>query len=115
MTTRELYLRVLATCDMKESDFLLYLGDVVRSLLALYPTALLCGQGDSEIGPPATLDAETGLHPYYDGALVAGVIACKTGDSGARASFLSESEHAFRKLWRAAARRRHARRVGEEG
>jgi hypothetical protein len=114
MTTRELYLRVLATCEMSESDFLIYLGDVVRSLLALYPTALLCRAGDAIIGPPASLDEESGLDPLYDGALVAGVVACKTGDSGARATFLSEAEHAFRKLWRAAARRRRDRK-GEAG
>ena len=106
MTTRELYLRVLATCDMKESEFLCFLGDVVRSLLSLYPTPLLATAGDSVIGPPASLDEETGLHPLYDGAVCAGVIACKTGDAGARATFLSESVHAFRKLWRAAVRRR---------
>ena len=110
MTTRELYLRVLGTCDMKESEFLLFLGDVVRSLLALYPTALLTQEGDSVIGPPASLDEGTGLHPFYDGAVVSGVIACKTGDADARASFLSESEHAFRKLWRAAVRRRKGKR-----
>lgn len=112
MTTRELYLRVLATCDITESEFLLYLGDVVRSLLALYPTALLAKAGDSVIGPPTSLDESCGLDPLYDGALTAGVVACRTGDSGARATFLSEAEHAFRKLWRAAARRRKERKVG---
>lgn len=108
MSTRELFLRVLATCPMEEAAFLLLLGDTVRSLLALYPTPLLSRAGNAAIGAPTTLDEETGLHPLYDGALVAGVIARKTKDPADNAAFHSEAEGAFRSAWREAAARRRA-------
>ena len=108
MTTRELFLRVLATCEIEEHEFLCALADTVRSLLALYPTALLAKAGDGEIKAPRSLDDEAGLDPLYDGALVLGVIARKTGGAGESAAFLSEADHAYRKLWRAAAARRRA-------
>ena len=106
MTTRELYLRVLGTCEMGEGEFLLFLGDAVRSLLALYPHALLLGEGQSVLGAPASLDEGTGLDPLYDGALIAAVIGAKREDAGARANFLSEADAAFRQMWRRAAARR---------
>lgn len=108
MSTRELFLRVLATCQMEEAEFLLLLGDTVRSLLALYPAPLLSRTGDAVIGAPETLDRETGLHPLYDGALVTGVIARKTHDPADTAAFRTEADGAFRAAWRAAAARRRA-------
>lgn len=108
MNTRELYLRVLGTCELGEGEFLLLLGDAVRALLSLYPHALLLREGSTVIGAPASLDEESGLDPLYDGALVAAVIAAKTGDAGARATFLREADGAFRELWRRAAARRRA-------
>jgi hypothetical protein len=109
MNTRELYLRVLGTCEMKESEFLLLLGDAVRSLLSLYPHALLLREGGTVLGAPDSLDEQTGLDPLYDGALVAAVIAAKTGDAEAKARGIREADGAFREMWRrAAARRREA-------
>ncbi len=109
MNTKELYLRVLGTCEMGEGEFLLFLGDAVRSLLSLYPHALLLREGGTVLGAPASLEEESGLDPLYDGALVAAVIAAKSGDASARASFLREADGAFRGLWRrAAALRREA-------
>lgn len=113
MSTRELFLRVLGTCEMEENEFLLFLADTVRSLLSLYPTALLSKAGDCEIRPPETLDEQCGLDPLYDGALVLGVIARKTGGVAESSAFHSEADHAYRKLWRAAAARRRARMRGE--
>lgn len=109
MNTRELYLRVLGTCEMGEGEFLLFLGDAVRSLLSLYPHALLLREGGTVLGAPASLNEETGLDPLYDGALIAAVVSAKTGDVEAKARFLREAEGAFREMWRrAAARRREA-------
>jgi hypothetical protein len=106
-------LRVLGTAKMEESEFLLLLADTVRSLLALYPTALLSKAGDCEVRVPETLDEECGLDPLYDGALILGVMARRTGGAAENAAFLSEADHAYRKLWRAAAARRRAKMRGE--
>ena len=108
MNTRELYLRVLGTCEMKESEFLLFLGDAVRTLLSLYPHALLLREGACELAAPLSLAEESGFDELFDGALVAAVIAAKTGDSALRASFLAQADGAFRELWRRAAARRRA-------
>ncbi len=113
MSTRDLFLRVLGTCEMEENEFLLFLADTVRSLLALYPTALLSKAGDAEVKVPETLDEDCGLDPLYDGTLVLGVIARKTGSADESAAFFSEADHAYRKLWREAASRRRARMRGE--
>lgn len=89
---------------MEQGEFLGFLGDCVRALLARYPTALLAQEGDGSIAPPATLEEECGLHAVYDGALLAGVIAGKSGKEEDRAAFLTEAEHAYRARWRETAR-----------
>lgn len=89
---------------MEQSEFLGYLGDCVRALLARYPTALLAREGDAEIGAPATLEQDCGLDPLYDGALIAGAVAGKTGEATDKSAFLSEAELAYRARWRQAAR-----------
>lgn len=108
MSTKDLFLRVLGTCEIEETEFLLFLADTVRSLLALYPTAQLAQAGDGEIKPPETLEEDCGLDPLYDGALILGVLSRKTGSAADSAAFYAEADRAYRKLWREAAARRRA-------
>ena len=96
MNTKELFLRAREICPMEQVEFLGYLGDSVRALLA-------CA-GDGSIAAPETVDEECGLDPLYDGALIAGAVAGKSGKSEDEARFLREAEEAFRAAWRRAAR-----------
>ncbi|MBQ8350746.1 MAG: hypothetical protein IJY20_01720 [Clostridia bacterium] len=104
MNTKELFFRARERCPMEQSEFLGYLGDCVRTLLARYPTALLARAGDGEIGAPETLEDDCGLDPLYDGALIAGAIAGKTKEAADTSAFLTEAEHAYRACWRRAAK-----------
>jgi hypothetical protein len=104
MNTKELFFRAREKCPMEQSEFLGHLGDCVRALLARYPTALLARAGDGAISAPGTLEEDCGLDPLYDGALIAGCVAGKSGREEDRAAFLTEAEHAYRARWRQAAR-----------
>ena len=104
MKTKQLFLRAYEVCPMEEREFLNYLGDCLRALLARYPTALLAARGDGEIKIPAAMDEECGLDELYSGALLQGIVAGATGDAGDRAAFLKEADLVYRNLWRRAAR-----------
>ncbi len=112
MNTKELFFRAGERCPMEQGEFLGFLGDCVRALLARYPTALLAQEGDGSIEPPKTLEEQSGLHPLYEGALLAGVIAGKSGKEEDRTAFLTEAEHAYRARWRQAARGKRLRQRG---
>ena len=104
MKTKQLFLRAYEVCPMEEREFLNYLGDCLRALLARYPTALLAARGDGEIKIPAAMDEECGLDELYSGALLQGIVAGATGDAGDRTAFLEEADLVYRNLWRRAAR-----------
>ncbi|MBQ8859181.1 MAG: hypothetical protein IJ012_05265 [Clostridia bacterium] len=104
MKTKQLFLRAYEVCPMEEREFLNYLGDCLRALLARYPTSLLAARGDGEIKIPTAMDEECGLDELYSGALLQGVVAGATGDASDRAAFLEEADYAYRNLWRRAAK-----------
>lgn len=112
MNTKELFMRASERCPMEQVEFLGYLGDSVRMLLARYPTALLAAAGDGCIAAPATLEEECGLDPLYDEALICGAVAGKSGEAGDRSAFLTEAELAYRARWRAVAK---GKRLAHEG
>ena len=97
-------MRARELCPMEQVEFLGYLGDCVRTLLARYPTGLLARAGDGSIQAPETVDEESGLDPLYDQALILGAVAGKSGKSEDADKFTREAELAFRTLWRRAAR-----------
>lgn len=104
MKTKQLFLRAYEVCPMEEREFLNYLENCLRALLTRYPTALLAADGDGEIKIPTAMNEECGIDELYSGALLQGVVAGATGDAADRAAFFEEADHAYRSLWRRAAR-----------
>ncbi len=108
MNTKQLFLRVYEVCPMEAQDFFVHLGTCVRMLLARYPTALLAAPGDGEIMIPHAFGEACGIDPLYEGALIQGIVAGKSGEQADMDAFLREADLAYRALWRRAARGKRA-------
>lgn len=110
MNTKELYLRAERDRALTVNEFLDRLHTCIRRLGNRYPLSLLTGGATPTL--PSTLEEPINLDVAYVPALLQGILAEGSGETGALTRFYAEADAAYIALWRKAARGRQLGRKG---